>query len=901
MQPTRTEAISNFLNAKTYPDLAGLYNQNMEVQVNVARDDGIEVKKEFEGRNWRVWTDGIQEWKSFRIPYNANSVPDYDLTTKMEYDLARHAEAIGMTGWDWVNKVSKFVGFDFDSITGHSDKHSKKLTDVELLELEKRVQEVEWVTLRLSTGGNGRHIYIFVNDIETENHTEHAALARSILGMLSGTTGFDFSAKVDACGGILWQWARKMSGTQGLRLLKQGTMLENVPPNWKDHVPVISGKSKRTLPRFIPEDYEDAFNELAGQNSVITLDKSHKQLMDFIAEHDLLSYWDQDRRMLVTHTYYLALAHSELNLKGPFTTLATGSDAPNDLNCFAFPIRNGGWAVRRYTLGVAETDIWSQDQKGYTKCYFNREPDFDTACLAKGGAPTAKGGYVFQEASIALDAVQLLGAHLDIASYAESRRCVLNKNKQGRLVIDIEAAVGKDDPDQMKGWNIEKKNWQKVIRLNHEIKGEENEIQNFDDTLRNLVKSSKFYGWAIKTLEGIWNIHPFQHVKPTLLSLGQSDRDVARISGAAIVRPWQIVNLPFQPEYIEGRMWNKDAAQLAYVPNTSTDRYFPTWMKILDHVGKGLDSAIIGNAWADDNGISTGSDYIKCWIASLIQQPTEQLPYLFLFSPEQSTGKTIFHEALRLLFTRGCGFANIALTDQRAFNAEIEDLVLCIIEEQDVSARATTAYNRLKDWVTAKRILIHAKGYTPYEIVNTTHWVQTGNNPNYCPIYPGDKRITMIRVPDLDPAEKIPKTQMLELLRKEAPDFLGELFALELPTPGDRMAVEPIDTEEKEIAQEANMSALELFVKQNCHYIPGSMILGSEFADRFLNSLPQHERKDWSKIRINREIPAPYAKGNSPLHDNQVHIINISWDPNTTPRRKLRLEERNKIKVIISE
>ena len=52
-------------------------------------------------------------------------------------------------------------------------------------------------------------------------------------------------------------------------------------------------------------------------------------------------------------------------------------------------------------------------------------------------------------------------------------------------------------------------------------------------------------------------------------------------------------------------------------------------------------------------GVLTGADYLKCWIAALFQEPMEPLPYLFLYSQEQNTGKSILHEALSLLLTRG--------------------------------------------------------------------------------------------------------------------------------------------------------------------------------------------------------------------------------------------------------
>ena len=59
--------------------------------------------------------------------------------------------------------------------------------------------EIPWVTVRKSTGGNGIHLYVFLPDVPTANHTEHAALARAVLGQMSALVGFDFKAKVDAC------------------------------------------------------------------------------------------------------------------------------------------------------------------------------------------------------------------------------------------------------------------------------------------------------------------------------------------------------------------------------------------------------------------------------------------------------------------------------------------------------------------------------------------------------------------------------------------------------------------------------------------------------------------------------------------------------------------------------
>jgi hypothetical protein len=158
--PTRTQAIKAFLTHSTHPDLAALYNANMECQVNVLQAGGQRVEGEYKGRSWLGWTDGINTWKPFRIPWNANTEPEYT-DTAMKFDLVKYAEGIGMTGFDWKNRVSKWVGYDYDAIVGHSEKHTKKLTEEEFIELEKKVADVPWVSLRLSTSGKGRHLYVY--------------------------------------------------------------------------------------------------------------------------------------------------------------------------------------------------------------------------------------------------------------------------------------------------------------------------------------------------------------------------------------------------------------------------------------------------------------------------------------------------------------------------------------------------------------------------------------------------------------------------------------------------------------------------------------------------------------------------------------------------------------------
>jgi hypothetical protein len=303
-----------------------------------------------------------------------------------------------------------------------------------------------------------------------------------------------------------------------------------------------------------------------------------------------------------------------------------------------------------------------------------------------------------------------------------------------------------------------------------------------------------------------------------------------------------------------------------------------------------LDEALKANAWAKDNAILKGSDYIKCWIASLIQRPFDPLPYLFFFGP-QDCGKSVFHEALELLFTRGVVMADHSLVSQSGFNGELGNAILCVIEETDLS-KAKFAYNRVKDWVTGRMIQIHEKGKTPYQIPNSTHWCQCANDHTYCPTFSGDTRITVVRVDPIPPMKLIPKMHLIDLLIKEAPDFLGALTALELPTPVSRLSIPVIATVEKFNMENNNQNLIDKFVEEKCFFVPGKFIPFAEVHLKFIEWLPQEIRHEWGKIRFGREFPSHYPKGN--YTNNQVCIGNISWIP-------AQLEDSERKPFVITE
>ena len=146
-----------------------------------------------------------------------------------------------------------------------------------------------------------------------------------------------------------------------------------------------------------------------------------------------------------------------------------------------------------------------------------------------------------------------------------------------------------------------------------------------------------------------------------------------------------------------------------------------------------------------------------------------------------------------------------------------------VVEETDLR-KNNTAYNRIKDWVTSRDLLIHCKGKTPYHIPNTTHWIQCSNNHQACPIFPGDTRITMSYVEPIDPMELIPKKRLMPLLEKEASDFLAAITNLELPPSNDRLNVPVVETADKQMLQKLNETPLERFLADELVPCSGNMV-----------------------------------------------------------------------------
>lgn len=860
---TRTEAIKSFLTKVTHEDLSELYGLNMECQVTVAQGEGERITGEYHGITWSGYTDQINTWKPFRIPYNAASKPEYD-DREMAYDLSAHAEGIGMTGWNWKDLQSEWVAYDFDAIIGHSESHTAKISTDEITRVREAACQIPWVTVRHSTGGRGLHLYVFLKDCSTNNHTEHAALARAILSKMSALAGYDFNSKVDICGGNMWVWHRKLKNNpNGLRMIKKGTVLKDIPKNWRDHVEVVRGGRSKVRYKFGVSELEEKFEQSAGQRNKIKLDEGHQQLIKWLNDTSTKTWWwDADHHMLITHTLDLKAAYDELGLRGIFKTSSSGT---TEQNCFAFPMRRGAWAIRRYSLGCSEDLSWEQDGQGWTKCYLNKEPDLRTASGAHGGVEHAKGGYLFEDGDALIHAASAIGAEVTLPSGAMRRTDMKMKpHKDGRRVVVEVPLESHDNSSDFKNWYKEGKRWVRIFTANMTAESEI-DTNDLDDVVRHVITPDECdAGWLVRS-GGYWRREPLTHTRMFIESMGYSPPETKHILGGSIYQPWKLVTHPFEPEYVGDRQWNRQAPQLLYVPSVEEKLSYPHWLKILEHIGSGFDLAVRDNDWCKNNGILTGADYLKCWVACLFQYPQQPLPYLFIFSERQATGKSIFHEALKLLFEPGYRRADQALTNPSAFNGELEGAILCVVEETDLSTN-NMAYNRIKDWVTSPILPIHRKGLTPYHVLNTTHWIQCSNIRTACPVLTGDTRIVAINVPEL-PEVTIPKGALLEQLKKEAEDFLGEVIRLEVPSCDDRLRMPAIDTQAKRDVSQGNKSSLLIFLEEQCYEIPGAITTLSDFYTRFQAWLEPNERFKWaSKQKVSGGMPERIVKGRNPTN-----------------------------------
>jgi hypothetical protein len=407
---------------------------------------------------------------------------------------------------------------------------------------------------------------------------------------------------------------------------------------------------------------------------------------------------------------------------------------------------------------------------------------FSAACKRHGGSPSATRRAFYFPAATVTPLLADLGFDATLPAIFADREIAIEHTRNGHIVISTPQQERDSPPAQ---WRDDcKGRWQHVI--GHFRDKVEAPLCEMDILLRCLSASGHPAGWAARLADGRWCRKTAGSTKTILQNIGYTKPEAEQVMGRLEQHPWSLTHRPFALEEDHSRRaWNIDAPQYRYQP---LEGPHPSWDLIFSHIGHSLDSHIPSTLGT----IRTGADYLRAIFASILREPFEPTPYLFLFGPENS-GKSTLHEAFELLVTRGVVKADRALTSQSDFNGELAGAILCVVEEKDI-ATCPGAYAKIKDAVTARQLSIRKMRTDSYMVANSTHWFQSANTSAACPIFPGQTRIQPIRVDAIE--SDIPKSQLMARLAAEGPAIMFTLLSMELPKAGGRLALPIIDTPE---------------------------------------------------------------------------------------------------------
>ncbi len=834
-----------------------------------------------------------------RWPYNPAEGANYS-DPPITYIIKDRLKCIGITGWDWKNQQSVSLGYDFDSIT----EHAEGIASEEIAKLDQI--DVPWLEIIRSTRGNGRHIYIRFQEPYpvTQTHTEHAALARAFLPLIAKHTGLDIEASVDVCGSILWIYHDNATKeNQGYALIKPATQLltvDHVPPNWRDNLEVVNGSRTKVKVQGWTSDGTatkgDELDVMTQAYAKVELDDVHLKILDELEATGHSSLWVFDHHLWQGHTGGLKKVYNDwaergTPMRGLFDTNTLDGD-PGKPNAFMRPKLNGAWDVYRFGEGTEECEIWDTNGK-YTHTVYNYPATLKQICLTAGGyeGTEEKQGFMFTSLDEVKQALNLLGSKLILPDKAGGRALSLH-NGLGDKIILVISKERSDMPAEFPRYVKTPRGWEIWIRDSIPTSDGERGEEALWDELDNKMRALKIVGmkggggvfdsWVMMDATEEWTEHPRENIKSFLLSIGHLKPDP--ILGGAVFKSWILVNNPFQPVYPGGRVWNRDAAQFVYAPIELSEGeipHHPTWTKVMEHCGSDLTNYLDELPWCKDWGLTTGGDYLTAWLACMLQNPFGKLPYLFMYGP-QNSGKSSFHESISLLLTSGVAKADRALTSEQGYNGELQDAVLAVVDEVDISKAGAGVYNKLKEWVTGVTVSIHAKYKAVQDMTSTLHFVQMSNTRSSLPVFPGDTRITAMHVPDFEEGVEIPREKLQILLKQEAPAFMRTLMDFEVAEATGRLMIPIIETQGKLEAAAGNIDEVAQFIEDNCYAVPGTVTKFADFETKFLESLEEFQRPDWKRRLIRNALSErfPIGKGTSA---NQLVIGNLTFNPTAEP------------------
>lgn len=769
-------------------DLAERFQPGMEAFVQVDPERGEQVYDRDSKKVPNTYDDGVFRYYNFRIQH-----PD-DVDQVLTYPLEDYFDAIGYSGWDVVRNVAIGVGYDFDSLVNHDE--GTGLTQEALDEVLEALKRLQYVEIRRSTSGHGYHVWVWFPEDDlppVKDRPEMKALARAVMHKMAFDTGHNFVADVDHIGDILWVCARRATPQNGgLTVVQAANEPLPWPRDFHDHLEVVTRKRRRRRINGVRGDAASV-EDAANNHPLVRLEPAHRR---FVKEYERSGYygqWNEDHACYVCHTVGIAKALEHYKMPGVFMTDSRGTDSATP-NCWMYPLAEGAWRIYRFN-DVGEAPTWDRSRKGHATCVIGRVPQLKHVAARFDGKSVGKGTYMFLGLESAAKAVSVYGGELKLpGGRAEVGALLIRVAKEGGLEVEFRDEALSDKDANAEGWTSQPKKWWRKY-LDVETSPPQSDFEYLaDDLVRLVARDQEQIGLYACTQCG-WHRQSPDIVKARLTHEGIPKAMQDDVLGWCAKHPYIRVARPFAPEYPGDREWNLDGCQLMFAPAES-DGETPHWDRILDHLGRGLQDAVESDPWCAEHGILSGTDFLKHWYANIIRFPERRLPMLALYSKENSTGKSLVHEAPAVLFDeRGYTLAAKAIKNSSGFDAELDGSVLCAVEEVNL-AKASEFYANLKKQVTSQRIDITYKGADTIMVTNYTHWTMTTNHREYIPIEPGDQRIILWEVPPFE-GDDIPKEKLFPELRKEAPFFLRQLFQLDLSHAFGRLTLPVLLTPEK--------------------------------------------------------------------------------------------------------
>jgi hypothetical protein len=702
-----------------------------------------------------------------RYPRDSATKPDWS-EINCPHPL-EHVDRIGTTGLGPNGSVS--VGFDVDTLEGHAS----GITNADRDRISKAVEPLEYVEVRRSSGGEGLHLFVLLEGFnEIQNHTQHAALARAVCGVICHDAQLNFAPSIDVMGGNLWFY-RSDPKPDSYKLLKAATrkLTPADVPNWRDHIEVVTGKRSRV-------QVNDLDTAEAASYPAIGRDDEHERIL---AEYRgaALGYLP-DHKCYQAHTAELERIHKLLNLAGAFETDSHGDD-PGKPNCFLFLRPNGGMFVVRYGT-TSEHPLWDKTAKGHPCIAYNVPTKPEAAARAVKAICTAPGRFTCSTFECAKAFAKYLG--IDLPELTD--RPINFTFKHDSVTIEADRQ-GKETPE---GYGLVGRKLRRLFQIETPSTGRQ-AIQpdiDYDKYVRHLVTPNhEDAGWLLSREDGSWGRESKDTCKDSLVARLQIKKDAtATVAGIIAGNPYTLVVEPLQPVWLSGRRCNLNAKRLI----EACAGEHPHYDMILNHIGRGLDDAVAADPWCIRHGVARGADYLRLWAASMVQRPKQPLPYTFLWSLRNDTGKSAWHRSMAKFFEGGATDVHRCLTEK--FNSDLAGMVLGYIEDKGLDA---AAYERLKGWVDAPTISIRAMHCNAFTVPNYGHYVHTANSLSSCPLLPHDKRVVVIEVDPFEGDDLAWGEVLSPLLDIEAPAFLATLLSMSFPPSAGRLFLPVLETESK--------------------------------------------------------------------------------------------------------